>query len=151
MFSKLSTKDQDIILDKENEYKRIMLSVQKSIEQIGINELHYFGKKSLKSEKWDSDKNNKKTCTMITRPNDKKCTFLHHNKVNKNMSKITQETKHYILDLVREQYPKFTKELSSLNGQSYVNSYLQLLKFIVPTQRSVTQTIESQNEMESIW
>ena len=51
MFSKLSTKEQDIILDKENEYKRIMLSVQKSIEQIGINELHYFGKKSLKSEK----------------------------------------------------------------------------------------------------
>ena len=99
----------------------------------------------------DSDKNNKKTCTMITRPNDKKCTFLHHNKVNKNMSKITQETKHYILDLVREQYPKFTKELSSLNGQSYVNSYLQLLKFIVPTQRSVTQTIETQNEIESIW
>ena len=88
---------------------------------------------------------------MITRPNDKKCTFLHHNKVNKNMSKITQETKHYILDLVREQYPKFTKELSSLNGQSYVNSYLQLLKFIVTTQRSVTQTIETQNEIESIW
>ena len=46
---------------------------------------------------------------MITRPNDKKCTFLHHNKVNKNMSKITQETKHYILDLVREHESKLTQ------------------------------------------
>jgi hypothetical protein len=45
MFAKLSTKEQDIILDKENEWTRIMLSVQKSIEQIGINELHYFGNK----------------------------------------------------------------------------------------------------------
>jgi len=67
------------------------------------------------------------------------------------MSKITQETKRYILDLVREQYPKFTSELESLHGQNYVNSYLQLLKFIMPMQRSVTQTIESQNEIESIW
>lgn len=67
------------------------------------------------------------------------------------MSKVTQETKRYILDLVREQYPKFTNELESLHGQNYVNSYLQLLKFIMPMQRSVTQTIESQNEIESIW
>lgn len=67
------------------------------------------------------------------------------------MSKTTIETKLYILDLIREQYPKFANELSSLNGQSYVNSYLQLLKFIVPTQRSISQTIESQNETESIW
>ena len=67
------------------------------------------------------------------------------------MSKVTQETKRYILDLVREQYPKFTNELESLRGQNYVNSYLQLLKFIMPMQRSVTQTIESQNEIDSIW
>jgi hypothetical protein len=67
------------------------------------------------------------------------------------MSKTTIETKLYILDLIREQYPKFANELSSLSGQSYVNSYLQLLKFIVPTQRSISQTIESQNETESIW
>jgi hypothetical protein len=67
------------------------------------------------------------------------------------MSKTTIETKLYILDLIREQYPKFANELSSLSGQSYVNSYLQLLKFIVPMQRSVSQTIELQNETESIW
>jgi len=48
MFSRLSTKEQDNILDKENESKRmeieylqILESVKKSIEQIGINELHY--------------------------------------------------------------------------------------------------------------
>lgn len=67
------------------------------------------------------------------------------------MSKTTIETKLYILDLIRDQYPKFSNELSSLSGQSYVNSYLQLLKFIVPMQRSISQTIESQNETESIW
>lgn len=67
------------------------------------------------------------------------------------MSKITHETKRYILDLVREQYPKFTNELESLHGQNYVNSYLQLLKFIMPMQRSVTQTIETQNDIESLW
>lgn len=67
------------------------------------------------------------------------------------MSKVTQETKRYILDLVREQYPKFTNELESLHGQNYVNSYLQLLKFIMPMQRSVTQTIETQNDIESLW
>ncbi len=88
---------------------------------------------------------------MIIRQNDKKCTFLHHQKNINFMSKTTIETKLYILDLIREQYPKFANELSSLSGQSYVNSYLQLLKFIVPTQRSISQTIESQNETESIW
>lgn len=49
MFSKLPTKEQDSILDNENEYKRIMQSVMKSIELIGINEAHYFGKNSLKN------------------------------------------------------------------------------------------------------
>ena len=44
MFSRMSTKEQDIILDKENESKRmemeylqVLESVKKSIEQIGIN------------------------------------------------------------------------------------------------------------------
>jgi hypothetical protein len=49
MFSKLPTKEQDAILDNENEYKRIMQSVMKSIELIGINESHYFGKNTLEN------------------------------------------------------------------------------------------------------
>lgn len=88
---------------------------------------------------------------LITRTKRQKVHLFTSLKKHKIMSKVTQETKRYILDLVREQYPKFTNELESLHGQNYVNSYLQLLKFIVPMQRSVTQTIETQNDIESLW
>ena len=88
---------------------------------------------------------------LITRTKRQKVHLFTSLKKHKIMSKITQETKRYILDLVREQYPKFTNELESLHGQNYVNSYLQLLKFIMPMQRSVTQTIETQNDIESLW
>lgn len=88
---------------------------------------------------------------LITRTKRQKVHLFTSLKKHKIMSKVTQETKRYILDLVREQYPKFTNELESLHGQNYVNSYLQLLKFIMPMQRSVTQTIETQNDIESLW
>lgn len=88
---------------------------------------------------------------LITRDARQKLYLFTSLKKHKIMSKITHETKRYILDLVREQYPKFTNELESLHGQNYVNSYLQLLKFIMPMQRSVTQTIETQNDIESLW
>ena len=45
ILAKLPTKEQDAILKNEHEYKLMMKQVQRSIEQIGINEHHYFGKK----------------------------------------------------------------------------------------------------------
>jgi hypothetical protein len=84
-------------------------------------------------------------------PKRQKVHLLHFTESLKIMSKITVETKQYILDLVRENYPKFNTEFNSLHGKQYVDSYLQLLKFIMPIQKTNHQTIESQNEMESIW
>lgn len=46
ILAKLPTKEQDAIINNELEFKRTMMQVQKSIEQIGINEQHYFGKKA---------------------------------------------------------------------------------------------------------
>ena len=46
ILAKLPTKEQDAILKNEHEYKLMMMQVQRSIKQIGINEEHYFGKKS---------------------------------------------------------------------------------------------------------
>jgi hypothetical protein len=45
ILAKLPTKEQDAIINNELEFKRTMMQVQRSIEQIGINEQHYFGKK----------------------------------------------------------------------------------------------------------
>ena len=47
MFSKLSAQDQNVILDKENEYNKTYLFVQQSIFNLGINDLHLLGVKAI--------------------------------------------------------------------------------------------------------
>lgn len=67
------------------------------------------------------------------------------------MSKTTIETKRYILDLIRENYPRFTYEISNMNGKQFADIYVQLLKFVMPLQRPQSQTIETQNEVDNLF
>jgi len=53
ILAKLPTKEQDAIINNELEFKQAMMQVQRSIEQIGINEQHFLASQHLRNYKTD--------------------------------------------------------------------------------------------------
>jgi hypothetical protein len=58
-------------------------------------------------------------------------------------NKITTEIKANIAALVDDNFEQFSNDLKQLSPEKRVISYLKLLEFVLPRQREIAQTIES--------